>query len=99
MSMANPIAWWEALGRPLRALPRWAAIFALLATALSLAWSAVAVDQFLSVHWSSAKRRKPRRPTRTSRFTDTKRVVAGEDYYDAAAWSSSASTITRRAPS
>ena len=39
------IDWWTGIGRPLRRLPRWAAIAALVLTAVALAWSAFAMGR------------------------------------------------------
>lgn len=82
---ADPVASWEALGRPLRALPRWGAILVLLATALSLVWSAVAVGDFLSfLERREAAYAEERYPDIELYAQIHQRVAAGENYYHAA---------------
>lgn len=82
---AIPVGWWEARGRPLRALPRWAAILALLATALALAWSGVAVDRFLTFLEAREAAAADVSYSDVALYEQIhKRVAAGEDYYHAA---------------
>lgn len=84
--LADPIAWWEALGRPLRRLPRWGAAALLLATVIACGWSAAALDDY----------RPAARATNVARLDDgarrdfqlyaaiNRRVAEGEGYYSAA---------------
>lgn len=81
----DPVGRFVALGRPLRALPRWAAALALLLTIASLAWSALAVSDFLSAQETR------RAAVVQDGFDDVvlysrinARVRQGESYYSAA---------------
>lgn len=81
----DPVGRFVALGRPLRALPRWAAALALLLAVASLAWSAMAVGGFLSAQETR------RAAVVQDDFGDVElysrinaRVRLGESYYTAA---------------
>lgn len=81
----DPVARFVALGRPLRALPRWVAALTLLLAVVSLAWSALAVGGFLSAQETR------RAAVVQDDFGDVElysrinaRVRLGESYYTAA---------------
>lgn len=83
--LTDPVGRFVALGRPLRALPRWAAALALLLAVASLAWSALAVGGFLSAQETR------RAAVVQDDFGDVElysrinaRVRQGESYYTAA---------------
>ena len=81
----DPVGHWQALGRPLRALPRWAAVLVLALTLASLAWAGLAVGGFLSAQETR------RAAVVQDDFGDVElysrineRVRQGESYYTAA---------------
>ncbi|OYW45752.1 MAG: hypothetical protein B7Z08_01810 [Sphingomonadales bacterium 32-68-7] len=81
----DPIGRWEALGRPLHALPRWGAILVLVAALLSLAWSAVAVGGFVAALEHSEAEQAHSRYRDIDLYAQIHaRVAAGEGYYAAA---------------
>ncbi|WP_370191063.1 hypothetical protein [Qipengyuania sp.] len=73
--------------RPLRLLPRWAAVLLLLLTAVACVWSAPAITHRHVQHEADiAKRTKlGERPDMDLYSTIDARVAAGEDYYEVAA--------------
>jgi len=85
--LRDPIGWWEALGRPLRALPRWGALLVLLLGAALLVWSSVSVERM----YGEQRAKEAGIAAKDGHFGDidlyrqiNQRVRAGESYYAAA---------------
>src|SRR5690606_27602468 len=82
----NLVARWEALGRPLRSLPRWAAGLLLLLTVLVCIRSVPAVERYAA---STIAANEEELESGSRRDFDlyqaiNERIAAGEGYYDAA---------------
>ncbi len=80
------VAWWEALGRPLRHLPRWTAALALALTVVACLWSVQAEESYgrEAVAANKAKLNKGARRDFDLYEAIDKRVAEGENYYAAA---------------
>jgi hypothetical protein len=80
------VAWWEALGRPLRHLPRLAAAALLVLAAVACVWSVSAEDSYglRAEQRNKAKLAHGSRPDFDLYATIYKRVGNGESYYVAA---------------
>ena len=80
------VAWWEALGRPLRHLPRWIAALALGLTVVACVWSVRAEENY----GIKAEQQNKKKLAHGSRrdfdlyLTIDRRIAKGESYYVAA---------------
>ncbi|WP_053833455.1 hypothetical protein [Croceibacterium atlanticum] len=86
-AIPDPVGWWVSLGRPLRALPRAAALFVLIGTALLLVYGASSVG---SLYQELAEQRG-QKSAEQDFFGDVdlyetinRRMAGGEGYYEAA---------------
>lgn len=80
------VARWEALGRPLRRLPRWGAALLLLLSALACLWSVPALERFGTAASTANEGRLDAGARRDFDLYETidRRIAAGEGYYRAA---------------
>ncbi len=83
--MIDPLAWWETLGRPFARLPRWAAAAVLVLLATSMAWAAVAVAPVDQAETERVEAEPDNSEGDLALYAAiSERVMAGEDYYQAA---------------
>lgn len=82
----NPVARWEALGRPLRHVPRWAAALMLLATIAACLWAVPAVDSYGAFSRAANDERLEAGGRADFDLYEAidRRIAKGESYYPAA---------------